>query len=182
MRWCIGSLALLLGALGVTDASSLEAVPPGYRLVAAEAGVPPALFYAVALAESGKRFDVGPRPWPWTLNVAGEGRFYPSREAASRALAAALATGMRSIDIGLMQVNWRYHGEKLESAALALDPYHNLRVGARILRRCFEERGAWSAAVGCYHAPADDARASRYLERVRGVLRSLGASVEEQAG
>jgi hypothetical protein len=44
--------------------------------VASEVGVPSTLLYAVALAESGR--VVGglrtARPWPWTLNLAGQGR------------------------------------------------------------------------------------------------------------
>ena len=65
-------------------------VPAGYRTVAAEQGVPASLLYAVALAESGTVVDAREkiRPWPWTLNVSGQGRFFPSRQAASVALSA----------------------------------------------------------------------------------------------
>ncbi len=66
-----------------------------------------------------------------------------------------LAAGQASVDIGLMQVSWRYHRDRLASAALALDPYRNLHVAAEILAACFREREDWWAAVGCYHAPND---------------------------
>ncbi len=51
-------------------------VPDGYRLVAEAHGIPSAVFYAVAMAESGKRIEPlrAVRPWPWTLNVQGDGR------------------------------------------------------------------------------------------------------------
>jgi hypothetical protein len=39
-----------------------------------------------------------------------------------------------------MQVNWRYHQDKLGSPWQALDPYHNLRVGAEILQDCYANR------------------------------------------
>jgi len=42
------------------------------------------------------------RPWPWTLNVAGQGHFYATRKAAADALALVLASGRESADIGLM--------------------------------------------------------------------------------
>jgi len=146
-----------------------ECVPPGNRLVAARNGIPPAIFYSVALAESGTRIDALrlSRPWPWTLNVGGEGHFYPSRHAAAQALDVQLAQGRSSNDIGLMQVNWRYHQDRLTSPQGALDPYRNLQVAAEILADCFRGRHDWWAAVGCYHAPNDPARAAGYRDRVR---------------
>ena len=120
-------------------------------------------------SESGRqRADFrGPRPWPWTLNIRGEARFFNGRSAAEAALKRALSTGEDVIDVGLMQVNWRYHQARLGSAQGALDPVRNLRIGARILSECHRARADWWAAVGCYHAPADPDRAARYQARVR---------------
>jgi len=147
----------------------LADVPSGYREVAARHGIPASILYAVALAESGRPLGPGQplRPWPWTLNVRGEGRFYPTRSAATGALASLLAGGERAVDVGPMQVHWRYHHAALGSAARALDPYHNLHTAASILRDCRKARGDWWAAVGCYHAPNDRQRADAYRERVQ---------------
>jgi soluble lytic murein transglycosylase-like protein len=169
------TLALLLVTPTLFAASS---VPDGYRRVAAMHGIPSALFYAVALAESGKRID-GLRtmqPWPWTLNVHGDGHFYPTRRAATAALQEALDGGRTSVDIGLMQVNWKYHGGALGPMEEALDPYRNLDVAATILVTCYRSRGAWWAAVGCYHAPNDRSRAARYRARVRGIWSGLATT------
>ena len=131
--------------------------------------------YAVALTESGKvvdRFRTR-RPWPWTLNVGGKGYFYASREDAHRALRRYLAQGKRSIDIGLMQVNWRWHRDKLGDPWQALDPDHNLQVGASILASCYREgRDRWDA-VGCYHAPNNLTFASRYRKNVAAHWRRI---------
>lgn len=156
-------------------------VPPGYRLIAGEYGIPAALLYAMALTESRRTVRLTgrhtARPWPWTLNVAGRGHWFSTRRDAWRALRRNLAAGRRSIDIGLMQVNWRYHRGQLLDPWTALDPYHNLRVGARILRQCFDLTGDWWQAAGCYHAPGPDkasqARAARYRARVRDQWRRL---------
>ncbi len=145
-----------------------EVVPVGYQSVAAERGIPYSLLYAVALTESGKQVaskDVY-RPWPWTLNVAGQGYFFESRQAAWQALMVWIKKGKRSIDIGLMQVNWRYHQERLGTPWQALDPYFNLRVGAKILQDCYITRQDWWASVGCYHSPTNPQRADRYRRRV----------------
>ena len=147
---------------------SADGVPTGYRAIATQRGIPHSVLYAVALTESGKRVTAtGPyRPWPWTLNVAGDGYFYATRLEAWQALRDWLEEGKRSIDIGLMQVNWRYHHERLGDPWQALDPYHNLRVGADILRECYTSQRDWWASVGCYHAPANPARAEWYRRRV----------------
>ena len=150
-------------------------VPHGYRQVAAEYGIPPKIFYAVALAESGR--VVGEQaelhPWPWTLNIRGKSHYFDRRRAAERALAAALLSGEDGVDVGLMQVNWRYHQAGLQSPRAALDPYRNLRAAAAILHACHSTHSDWWSAVGCYHAPADRARALAYRARVADHWRRL---------
>jgi len=162
--WPIAFAALMLPPMSWAD----EFVPAGYRMIAAEHGIPQSVLFAVALTESGKPTGQAGtlRPWPWTLNVAGRGYFFDSRQAAWQALTAYLKEGKRSIDIGLMQVNWRYHQDQLGTPWQALDPYHNLRVGAGILQSCYVTRQDWWASVGCYHAPTDTHRADRYRRRV----------------
>jgi len=150
-------------------------VPPTYRQIANTHGIPQEIFYAVALAESGKTIESlhHRRPWPWTLNVAGKGLYFESRWQAWRTLEEALRSGQDSIDIGLMQVNWRFHHDKLQSTWLALEPRHNLRVAASILRACYRQRRDWWLSVGCYHAPSNTERASRYQQRVTALWRQV---------
>ena len=168
-------LLLMLLVVAAPNALAEHTVPEGYRVVAEAHGIPAALFYAVALAESGKRIEDlrAVRPWPWTLNVHGDGRFYPSRWAATVALQEALALGRTSVDVGLMQVNWHYHRIALGEVDEALDPYRNLHVAAVILTTCYRSRYDWWIAVGCYHAPNDSHRAEHYRERVKTIWREL---------
>lgn len=153
-------------------------IPLAYRQVAAANRIPPDIFYAIALAESGR--DLGAsrpvRPWPWTLNIHGEGVFFVDRRSAWRALATSIANQRTSVDIGLMQVNWRYHGRRLLDPWRALDPHVNLQVAADILKSCQERLIDWWLAVGCYHAPSDPERAARYRRRVRARWQSLAGS------
>ncbi|WP_162300025.1 lytic transglycosylase domain-containing protein [Kineobactrum sediminis] len=151
------------------------AIPPGYRQVAAERSIPPSLFYAIALTESGYRTPAtkGLRPWPWTLNIRGEGHYYPSQRAAATALSATLSAGETGVDVGLMQIHWHYHHAALGNIRTALDPYHNLRVGAGILAECYRQRADWWSATGCYHAPNNDTLAQRYQARVQRHWRTL---------
>ena len=171
--WAVAVLWIATFLPGLVHAD--EAVPSAYCLVAAEYEIPGPLFYAIALAESGKM--IGPinrrRPWPWTLNIAGDGVYFKNRWQAWRALDESLRAGETSVDIGLMQVNWRYHRARLGNTWLALDPTHNLNVGADILKDCYQKRRDWWASVGCYHAPSNQARAKRYRARVRALWREL---------
>ena len=169
--WWILIVNLIFPNAGWSEAS----VPAGYRAIAAERDIPHTLLYAVALTESGKQIaSTGAyRPWPWTLNIAGRGYFFASRREAWEALTGWLHAGQRSIDIGLMQVNWRYHQARLGMPWQALDPYHNLRVGAAILQDCYKTRQDWWSSVSCYHAPANAKRADRYRRRVVSHWRRL---------
>lgn len=162
-------------ASAVQVAAAAEHIPSGYRRIAGEYAIPPKIFYAMALTESGTTIEGRreQRPWPWTLNIRGRAHFFPRRRAAERALYRALEGGERLIDIGLMQVNWHYHAHRLRSPTVALDPYHNLRIAARILRECQQARRDWWAAVGCYHAPANATHAARYRARVRDQWRRI---------
>jgi hypothetical protein len=170
-----GCFWMFLLCMAGSPVGAMEAVPSGYQAIAAEQAIPEAIFYAVALAESGRIVEsqAGRRPWPWTLNVGGKGYYYATRLEAWQALRDWLAQGKRSIDIGLMQVNWRYHQSRLGDPWQALDPYHNLRVGAEILQGCYANRQDWWDSVGCYHAPANPARATRYRRRVEAQWRRL---------
>lgn len=157
---------LLLSMLLLWAQGSAAAVPPGYRLVAEAQGVPASVLYAVALAESGITLESGRRPWPWSLNVEGRAHRYATRAHAWQALRGFLSRGITRIDVGPMQVSWLYHREALGDPWGALDPYHNLRVGAAILRAEHRRTGDWWRAVGRYHAPNNPKRASRYRSRV----------------
>ena len=172
---CLAVMALVVMAPAATAA---DRVPAAYGQVAQFHGIPSGLFYAVALAESGKQIERlrARRPWPWTLNVDGDGRYFPSRQAAAAALRQALARGHTSVDVGLMQVNWRYHGTAFGGVEDALDPYRNLHVAASILRTCYRTWQDWWAAVGCYHAPNDRQRAAHYRERVRSIWNRLAVT------
>ena len=174
------TIAIMLIA-GSLNTASAEEIPSGYQAIALEQAIPAPLLYAIALTESGQHrlSQQRWRPWPWTLNVSGQGQFFASREAAWQALQRALADDAASVDIGLMQVNWRYHQRALGSPWQSLEPYHNLRVGAAILKRCHFLRVDWWDSVGCYHAPNDPSRAQKYSERVKGHWRVLNTEPRE---
>ena len=91
-------LAVLLCIAACPLSHAEDAIPSAYRLVAIEYGVPVALFYAVALTESGQSIESKSRrrPWPWTLNIAGEAHYFKTRWQAWLALELSRCDRVRS--------------------------------------------------------------------------------------
>ncbi|WP_175719059.1 transglycosylase SLT domain-containing protein [Burkholderia anthina] len=110
--------------------------------------VDPKILAGIALNESNYRG----RAWPWTLNVAGQGYFFKSREEAYKAIELLLARERCNFDVGLMQVNWCYHGKRFASAWDALAPATNVAVAEAILTENFARTDSVAKAVAYYHS------------------------------
>lgn len=163
--------------LATATASAAEIPPPAYQLIALPAGVPSEVLYSVALQESGTRLRGQLVPWPWTLNVAGAGYRFATKDDACRALMVALQTaGPHRVDVGLGQTNMGANGHRYSSPCEGLDPYKNLMVTAQILAEQKGRGGDWITAAGHYHRPAGGKPAAKYrrafakhLSRVTGL-------------
>jgi len=129
--------------------------------------LPAGLLTAVAVSESG-RYDRSRRavaPWPWTVNNAGDGRYFASKAEAIAHVERLRAEGERNIDVGCMQINLMHHPDAFASLEDALEPGRNVAYGARYLRALEEETRSWDRAVERYHT-ADAERGRAYRERV----------------
>ncbi len=116
--------------------------------------LPAHLLTAIARIESGRRDpETGAfHPWPWTINAEGAGSFFPTKEAAIAEARALQARGVRSIDIGCMQVNLRHHPDAFASLEEAFDPQANARYAARFLSELAGPEQDWQRAAGAYHS------------------------------
>lgn len=122
--------------------------------------VDPKITAGIAMNESSYRG----RPWPWTLNVAGRGMFFATREEAYAAVNRLLANDRCDFDVGLMQVNWCYHGKRFASPWEALAPATNIRVAEDILAENLQRSGSAMKAVAWYHS-ANPERGGPYFSR-----------------
>ena len=75
-----------------------------------------------------------------------------------------IAASYNSIDVGLMQVNWKYHSHAFENIAAAFDPYINARYAVSYLLEHRQENDWW-ASVGRYHSKTPK-YADRYVKNV----------------
>jgi hypothetical protein len=137
---------------------------------------------AIARVESGHAARAGAprRAWPWTLNRGGNGGYFETKGAALAELQLALEAGVTNIDIGCMQLNWRWHGAAFEDPAHMIEPTANTAYAARFLRELHDRLGSWEAAAGAYHSMDDD-RAEGYRRKVAAVM-SGGEVVAEAEG
>ncbi|MEE9493606.1 MAG: hypothetical protein V3W04_09555 [Gammaproteobacteria bacterium] len=149
-----------------------QRVPEMYSEIGRYCDVPGGLLYALARAESGKSTHQSFEPWPWTLNIEGQGHYYENRDTMFDALMQAITQG-RQVDIGLTQLNWHWKYDRLISPWQATDPVFNLKTACNIVREHYDnapEKG-WFHATGKYHresdSPASLAIRHRYSERVR---------------
>ncbi len=118
-------------------------------------GIPHGLLATIAKVESGRPLPhVGLQPWPWTIDADGQGYFFDSKAAAIAWAEQALGRGVRTMDVGCMQVDLQYHPDAFRSLDEAFDPAINAEYAARFLRRLKEgdAGGNWFIAVGFYHS------------------------------
>ncbi|OYU19459.1 MAG: transglycosylase [Rhodobacteraceae bacterium PARR1] len=115
---------------------------------AAESGVPLALMRAVTRVETGRNNA----PWPWTLNVDGQGYWFDSAEDAVAAAEKAVAQGTEQVDVGCFQLNLRWHGARFADLSDMIDPMANARHAARFLTELHVETGDWRDAAAAYHS------------------------------
>ncbi len=141
----------------------------GVAVLAAEraGAIPEHLLAAISRVESGR---LDPRtgsiaPWPWTINAEGQGLFYDTKAQAMAAVRALQARGVRSIDVGCLQINLMHHPDAFTSLDQAFDPETNSAYGARFLNQLHSQTGDWPKAAALYHSATAEL-GSEYQKRV----------------
>lgn len=162
-----------LAAAGLTAPGSARAATACEREIAAAArryDVPLAVFYAVGLQETGTRSGLQ----PFAMNIEGRAVASATLADALRAFGAARGRGAQLIDIGCMQINYRYHGDRFGSVEAMFDPARNVDYAAKFLRDLKAREGSWTLAVARYNAGPNNNPAQR--KYVCGVIRNMVAS------
>lgn len=146
-RQLITILSVVFIALSsVGSARALELRGTIFEAAADRVGLDPLLIYAVAVMESGRKVGDQVVPWPWTVRSAAGSEF-----AASKADAVGLLTA--DADIGLGQINARWHGGRVASLDELLDPRLNIEVTADVLRASIDSAPAdFVLGLGRYHS------------------------------
>ena len=161
---CLTAIAMSLAGTGLFAANALAQAGKALgsleniclseaRRAEAQHGIPSGLLQSITRVEAGRKTVTGEfMPWAWTLNDAGEGLFFDSREAAMRHLEAAVAAPGHSVDVGCMQVNTKWHMEGFHNLSDMLDPVQNADYAAGFLLDLHEAHQSWDDAVKHYHS------------------------------
>jgi hypothetical protein len=172
MRSLLLALLLLLlfplsGVLADVPRQSAQACRPSIKYAERVYGIPSDLLIAIGHVES-DRLDSRRGiwdSWPWTVNVEGRGQFFDTKQQAVAAVRNLITQGIRSIDVGCMQVNLMYHPTAFADLDEAFDPRANTNFAARFLRDLFRQTGNWTDAAALYHS-ATPALGTPYQRRV----------------
>lgn len=138
--------------------------------------IDPKLIYAVALAESsylhGRKSDhlVAPHKFALRANKA----YYPKTQEDAESTLKELLAKNDSVDIGIMQINSKWHGKTVKKIEHLLDVEVNVFVGTRILvnaiNRCPDDL---ELGVGHYNSWQDDEKAREYGKFVLAIYERL---------
>ena len=173
MRWlCLLLFVVPLPALA--DARADMDLCRHAAVRAADAhGVPREVMVAITLVETRTKRGGESGPWPWTVNVAGKGRWFDSRAAALVHAQTALAGGQTSFDVGCFQLNYRWHGNHFASIDQMFEPGPSGDYAARFLKSLHDETGDWMKASGYYHSRTA-VHANRYRALVARAVERMG--------
>lgn len=132
----------LVGFLhGIAFAQDL---PKLISLVEKEYNIPNGLLKAIAEVESELN--------PYSVNVNGSPFIAKSKDHASKIISSYLNKGYTNIDVGVMQINMRFHGKHFISIEEMLVPKTNIKYAAKLLTELYLKYGNWQKAVRFYHS------------------------------
>lgn len=181
----VAALALLLSSApsGATPWDELPRLcDEAAARASATSGVPLSVLRAIALTETGRTRQGAFRPWPWTVNMEGAGKWFDSFAEARAYVAQHHARGARSYDVGCFQINYRWHGQHFASLDQMFDPDANAAYAARFLSELYAELGDWSRAAGAYHSrtPHFAGKYRTRFDRIRGRLIAASGGAEPE--
>ena len=122
-----------------------------------EHNIPSGLLFAIAKTESGMK--------AYALNIGGRAVFLPSISKAQEVLEDKLSSGLTNIDVGVMQVNYRWHSHEFDSLEEMLTPASNISYAAKLLKSLYVQHGTWHKAVRYYHS-ANSEHHRKYSRKV----------------
>ncbi len=132
-------------------------------------GLPENVLLSISRVESGyKKVDGVTRAWPWTLNAGGDSAYFQTKEEALVSLKERIKKGVTNIDIGCMQLNYRWHKKFFNNLSDMMRPANNVDYSARFLKKLHKRHGSWEKAVKYYHSSKSKYNV-KYYKKVRAV-------------
>lgn len=169
--WMVGFAVLSLP--GHSWASVAQNCDAAAQNASNATGVPLNVLLAITRTETGRRKSGGLEPWPWTVNMEGDGNWFDTEDEARAYVFRHFKRGARSFDVGCFQINYKWHGQAFSSIDDMFDPQKNAVYAAQFLRDLHKELGSWSKAAGAFHSRTPKF-ANRYIQKFETIYAGLG--------
>ena len=127
--------------------------------------IPRGLLSAIVGVESG--FN------PTAINIEGKTVTINDKSEAIKTIKNALNQGVTNIDIGIAQINYRWHKDNFNNIEEMINPTANIEYAAKLLSSLFKQHGTWHKAIRHYHS-ANPNHHKQYSRKV--VIAWLGNS------
>jgi len=138
--------------------------------------IDPYALYAVSLVETKRKIGELISPYPWALNFKGKSYFFPTKSEAAKALHGFLELpGKTKPDVGIMQVNLRWHPNIVPSPYDLLDPWTGILAGGKILATAVRSTDDLELAYGRYHVWNDELKAREYGKKIISIATKIRA-------
>ena len=145
---CMSFLVLLCAHCANADETELMPLKNELKRLIAEQEelnkIPSGLLLAIATVESGSE--------PYALNIQGQSVIGRNKTEVANLIHEALAKGITNIDVGVIQLNIRWHRENFKSIEEMLEPKKNIEYAAGFLLKLYKKYGDWHKAVRFYHS------------------------------
>ena len=129
-----------------------------------EYNLPNKLLTSIALVESGIKKNNDFRSLPWTLNVSGKSIYFDTKEEILSYLKNNIEK-KKSIDVGCMQINTKYHLKNFKDLNQIIEPAENVKYAAIFLSDLYKKYRSWNEAIARYHSSVPNKK-KRYLKKV----------------
>lgn len=109
-----------------------------------EYNIPSGLLTAIAKIESNLE--------KYAVNLNGRSILFKDKDEALKAIRQSIDAGITNIDIGIAQVNYRWHQQNFSNLEDMLLPRSNIQYAAKLLATLKREYGDWHTAIRRYHS------------------------------
>jgi hypothetical protein len=169
-------ICLFLDNIAAIDHDSIQSAKctKYFKFFEKKYNIPEHGLFAISILESGKIHKSKKRkiPWPWTVNVAGDGYYFKTKKEAVKFVKDQLSIGKENIDIGCMQINLKHHPKAFKNIEHAFEPKANINYAGQLLFSNYKKLGNWSDAISRYHSGTQELGA-KYLERIFNIAKNI---------
>ena len=121
--------------------------------IESETNLPIHLLSSISRVEAGRKLSSGEvKGWPWSINHAGKGLYFETKKGALKYLKNAVSNGSKNIDVGCMQLNYRWHKGAFSSLDEMFDPEKNIQYAAKFVKELYGRHQNWEDVIKHYHS------------------------------